>query len=104
MSMHPDIIKLTHEMFPKIAEFIIQKEKESGKVGVPEPRIHEYFHRLSQEGNVEGLTFRYGTLERPWSTQLEYVITNNVRGCRLEDSGNSCIYLTRYGRTLMDKK
>jgi len=44
MSMHPEIIKLTHELFPKIAEFIIREER--GK-GVPEPQIHEYFHKLS---------------------------------------------------------
>lgn len=33
MSMHPDIIKLTHELFPVIAEFIIQKEKEKERKG-----------------------------------------------------------------------
>ncbi len=101
MSIHPEIIKMTHEVFPRIAEFIIREER--GK-GVPEPQIHEYFHKLSQEGSVEGLTFRYGILERPWSTQLEIAITNNIKGCRLVDSGNSCIYLTRYGRSLVDKK
>ena len=84
MSCHPEIIKLTSQLFPIIGSFL------KGKGLIPVVRLCQFV----KEQQIKGLTFR-GVYH---SYQLEYVITNLIRKGLLEESG-ALISLSIYGES-----
>jgi len=104
MSANPKIVDLTKKFFPIIGEFLLGKEKEENKAEVSETEIHKYFQELHEQGEVEGLTFRYITRNGPpHSTQLYHVITNLIRKGRLNEPAGHLISLSSYGKNLMSE-
>jgi len=90
MSVHPEIIRLTDELFPLIASFI----EERGSEKVP---FIDVVHHLKRQ-NINGLTFRN---TYPYSYQVEYVVTNLVLKGRLDEEGRF-LRLSSYGKKCLD--
>jgi len=92
MSTHPEIVRLTDELFEVIASFL----KDSEDSGREKVRFIDLIHFL-KDRNIDGLTFRN---TYPYSYQVEYIVTNLVRKGRLKEEGDR-LWLSLYGKNCL---